>query len=68
LGGKAGLVDFVLMVEHHERVDLGQRAQLGRQRDAVGRGTLLAPMVDGGLDVGDVNGGHEERKSSERRS
>ncbi|MOA63377.1 hypothetical protein D3C78_1890830 [compost metagenome] len=60
LGGKADLVDLVFVVEDHERVDLGQRAQLGRQRDAVGRGRLLAPVVDGGLDVGDVDGGHGE--------
>ena len=36
--GKPTLVGLVLVVEHHQRVDLGQRAQLGRQRDAVGRG------------------------------
>jgi hypothetical protein len=42
----------------YQRVDLGQRAQLGGQRDAVRRWLALPPVVDGGLDVGDVDSGH----------
>ncbi len=63
LCGEADLIDLVFVVIHHQRVDLGQRAQLGCEGDAVGRGLLLAPVVDGGLDVGDVNGSHEDEKS-----
>jgi hypothetical protein len=62
LGGKADFVDLVFVVKHHQRVDLGQRAQLGRKGDAIGRRLPLAPVVDGGLDVGDVDGGHEDGK------
>src|SRR5205085_3678871 len=51
LGREAALVGLFLAVEDHQRIDLGQRAQLGRERDAVRRGPALAPIVDGGFDV-----------------
>ena len=50
----------VLVVKHHQRIHLRQRPQLGAQGDAVGRGTLVAPVVDGGFNVGDVEGSVHE--------
>jgi hypothetical protein len=46
------------MVKNHERVNLGQRTQLGRQCHAIGRGVFIAPVIDGGFDIGDVDAGH----------
>ena len=54
----AGCLD--LMVIDHQGVHRGQRPQLSAQGDAVGRGAALAPVVDGGFDVGDVDGSVHE--------
>ena len=60
-GHRFGLKTFAgsldLMVINHQGVHRCQCPQLGTQRDAIGGGALLAPVVDGGFDVGDVDGG-----------
>jgi hypothetical protein len=48
---------FNLTVIHHQRIHRGERPQLRAQRDTVGRGTALAPVVDGGFDVDNMDGG-----------
>ena len=58
IGGKACFVGQILMMKNHQRIDLGQRTHLGRQRQAVRRGTPAAPVVDGRFDVGDMQGWH----------
>ena len=56
-GGKAVFSGGVLAVVGHQRVHLGQRPQLGAQRHTIGGRAALAPVVDGGFNVGDVDGG-----------
>jgi hypothetical protein len=63
-GGETVGRDCVLVVKHHQRVHLCQRPQLGAQGDAVGRGALVAPVVDGGFNVGDVDERHVQILSS----
>ncbi len=55
---EALFVRFVLVIEDHEGIDFGERAQLGRQRHPVRGGLFFPPEVDGGFDVGDVDSGH----------
>jgi hypothetical protein len=43
---------------HHQRIHLGQRLDLGCQQHAVGRWSAASPVIDGGFDVGDVDGSH----------
>ena len=55
---KRELVGQRLVVVHHQRIDLGQRRTSGASVMPSGDGFLLAPVVDGRLDVGDVNACH----------
>lgn len=47
----------VLVVIDHQRVNRCQCPQLCAQGNAIGRRALFAPVVDGGFDVGDMDGG-----------
>ena len=47
----------VLVVKDHQGINLGQCPQLRAQGDTIGRRAALAPVVDGGFYVGDVQGG-----------
>ena len=47
----------VLTVKHHQGIHRCQRPKLRAQRHAIGRWAAFAPVVDGGFDVGDVQGG-----------
>ena len=51
-----GLVFFVI---DHQGIHLGQRTQLARQCHPIGRGVLLAPVIDRRFDVRDVNASHK---------
>ena len=56
--GQIGLVHRVAAVVDHQRIDLRQLGQPGAEgRVAPGR-LARAPVVDGQLDVGDVQRGH----------
>ncbi len=46
---------LVLVVKHHQRVNFGQGPQFSRQGHAIRGGVFVAPVVDGRLDVADVN-------------
>jgi hypothetical protein len=45
-------------VKNQQRIHLSQRPRGGRQRYAVWGGNLNAPVIDGRLDIGNVNARH----------
>lgn len=55
-GWKTFAGSLVLVMIDHQSVHRCQCPQLCAQRDAIGRGAALAPVVDGGFDVSDVDG------------
>jgi len=59
-GGKALFGSFVVVMEHHQGIHLGQGPQFGAQGDAIWRGRFFPPKVDRRFKVGDVNGSHRE--------
>jgi len=51
-------IRFLLAVVHHQGINFSQRARGCGQGHAIGRRTVRAPIVDGRLDVGDMNACH----------